>query len=155
MIPVAQSRFRHWSLLTWSNIIALIFSANCASSKVSNRDLYERNSICRDGDCISGHGKILVRQRYLYSGQFKSGLPHGVGSLSVQNREIFTGPWLEGLPESKEEREVIRELFSANEGPDGLEEIDRTGSLAVSKSSIICTAIWTILAWAPRICIMR
>jgi len=129
-------------------LIHLVISS-CTTSQETVTGIYSKESICQEGNCAAGLGKILVKQKFTYEGEFNSGLPEGKGNLTANGQTLYAGNWSRGLPTPAEERNVVRELLEG----DGLEDFDGTRGIKVRKSSVICTIILTVLASAPRICI--
>lgn len=93
------------------HIPVLLLLMGCTSTQESVKEMYSKQSVCQQGDCVSGTGKILIKQKFTYDGAFSSGLPEGTGRLSANNQQLYYGEWSKGLPAPEEERNVVRELL--------------------------------------------
>lgn len=134
-------------------LVYFVFFANCASANKPPTDSFTPSGVCQAGDCKYGQGTLLIKDRYVYDGIFKDEKPNGSGVLRQGEQNIFTGNWLNGLPEPEKDRSIVRSLLEQEDESDGLEGFDKTGSVSVHKSSLLCSILGTILFSRPRICI--
>jgi hypothetical protein len=52
---------------------------------------------CIDGDCENGVGTGFTDEGAIYSGEWKDGLPHGIGKLTISKDNHLEGKWEEGV----------------------------------------------------------
>ena len=51
---------------------------------------------CMEGDCDNGFGIGFTEDNKVYEGEWKDGVPHGLGELAVSKEKVVRGRWENG-----------------------------------------------------------
>ena len=51
---------------------------------------------CMEGDCENGTGTGYTEEGKIYSGEWKDGLPHGMGKMTISKGKHIEGRWEKG-----------------------------------------------------------
>ena len=77
-------------------VLLLVFNIQYAGTVIAEE--------CMEGNCDDGIGTGFTEDEKIYSGEWRDGLPHGIGKLTVSKDKQIEGRWEKGeLVEEKSE----------------------------------------------------